>query len=178
MGKNVEMSWNGPVTWNGAADDCDARAESLRQTDRHRYHSSARPLPKLRVGAPVSIQDPSTGLWDRHGTIVGVGRSRDFLIKLPSGRIYWRNRRYLRPFRPLLVPARSALAAPTSGNEPPRPPRSVHFADEGRDCRSSQPPSSPVTSSPPPPSRVNRRSTRLSHRPARLQVDPSLPYYA
>ena len=28
------------------------------------------------------------------GEVVGVGRSREYLIKLPSGRVMWRNRRF------------------------------------------------------------------------------------
>ena len=28
---------------------------------------------------------------------MGIGKSRDYHVKLPSGRVLWRNRRFLRP---------------------------------------------------------------------------------
>ena len=51
----------------------------------------------LSLGAHVDIQHPRTKLWSAHGSIVAIGQHRDYLVKLPSGRIYWRNRRFLRP---------------------------------------------------------------------------------
>ena len=29
--------------------------------------------------------------------IIGIGRPRDYHVKLPSGRVYWRNRRFMKP---------------------------------------------------------------------------------
>ena len=46
----------------------------------------------------MRIQDPNSKLWDRVGQVVGIGRHRDYHVKLPSGRIYWRNRRFLRQY--------------------------------------------------------------------------------
>ncbi|XP_045105166.1 uncharacterized protein LOC123500537 [Portunus trituberculatus] len=65
-----------------------------------RYDAHARPLPPLQRGDVVRIQDPTTQRWDKVGTIMGVGRSRDYLLKMPSGRVWWRNRRFLRPAPP------------------------------------------------------------------------------
>ena len=53
-------------------------------------------LPNPPVGTHVDIQDPMSKLWMRRGVIVGIGRHRDYNVKLPSGRILWRNRRYFR----------------------------------------------------------------------------------
>ena len=40
--------------------------------------------------------------------VVGIGKHRDFHVKLPSGRVWWRNRRYLRPhYSDILSPAAS-----------------------------------------------------------------------
>ena len=41
----------------------------------------------------------------RSGLIIGVGRNRDYHIKLLSGRVCWRNRRFIRPL-------------PTEGGDP------------------------------------------------------------
>ena len=83
------------------------------------YNSSARRLPQLKIGSRVDLQDPATGLWNRVGVIVGVGQRRTYLVKTASGRVYWRNRRFLRPYRPLMetgaqlrAPAPAAAAGP------------------------------------------------------------------
>ena len=43
-------------------------------------------------------------MWLKHGVIVGIGDHRDYYVKLPSGRVWWRNRRFLRPFIPPATP--------------------------------------------------------------------------
>ena len=72
------------------------RAKQLEKTTA-RYNASASDLPTLSVGTFVRIQDPATKVWNRTGYIVWQGRSRDYRVKTPSGRVLWRNRRYLRP---------------------------------------------------------------------------------
>ena len=88
--------------WQRAAEECDEKAAVKSHTAEY-YDRSARSLRSLRVSQQVLLQDPKTGLWDRTGTIVGLGNRRDCLIRLPSGRTYRRNRRYLRPLRPLVT---------------------------------------------------------------------------
>ena len=78
------------------------------------------------------------------------------MVKMPSGRVLWRNRRLIRPYRPV-----SATGADqTTGSAPSTaaPARKVRFADEQ------------LADAP-------RRSTRQRHPPERLQVDPSLKSY-
>ncbi|XP_043228769.1 uncharacterized protein K02A2.6-like [Amphibalanus amphitrite] len=89
--------------WQRAADACDARAADLRDDVQRRHDATARPLSGLRVGCRVDVQSTENGRWDRTGVIVGVGQRRTYLVKMPSGRIYWRNRRFLRPHRPMLA---------------------------------------------------------------------------
>ena len=50
------------------------------------------------IGTRVRIQDQTSKLWNKVGEVVGIGRHRDYHVKLPSGRIYWRNRRFLRQY--------------------------------------------------------------------------------
>ncbi len=60
------------------------------------YDAKARQLPRLDIGSQVRIRDHVTKLWDTYGTIVSRGEHRDYRVRLPSGRTYWRNRRFLR----------------------------------------------------------------------------------
>ena len=62
---------------------------------RHNVH--ARTLPLIPVGTRVRVQHPLTKLWDTTGTIISSNKKRDYRIMMPSGRIYWRNRKYIRP---------------------------------------------------------------------------------
>ena len=89
--------------WQRAAEECDERAAVFKSRVAAHYDASARPLQQLRLSQSVLLQDPKTGLWDRTGAIVGIGNRRDYLVRLPSGRVYWRNRRYIRPLRPLVT---------------------------------------------------------------------------
>lgn len=53
-------------------------------------------------------------LWSATGAVVAVGRHRDYYVRLPSDHTYWRNRRYLKPVRPLVAdpPSFSASCPP------------------------------------------------------------------
>ena len=159
-------------TWQERADECDQRAQLQAQKATDRYNVSAHPLSSLRIGQHVCVQHHATGLWDRIGTIVAIGRRRTYLVKMPSGRVLWRNRRFLRPYRPLTpVPEHSHAAAPTltepdqpgsttaSPTTSPRraPPETPH---QRRTVRFSDEPVMP------------RRSTRTRRPPEVLQVDP------
>ncbi len=63
------------------------------------YNKNAVYLAPIRMGLRVDIQNPVTKRWDKVGVVVAVGKRRDFCVKTVSGRIYWRNRRFLRPYR-------------------------------------------------------------------------------
>ena len=106
--------------WQEAADACDARAARLLKRSVDRYDHSARTHRPLRIGQPVLLQDPTSLLWDRTGTVTGVGARRDYLIRLPSGRILWRNRRFLRPLRPPLTGAGAGAPGAAPCRDTPR----------------------------------------------------------
>jgi hypothetical protein len=78
------------------------------------YDQHARPLRPLRVGDSVRVQDADSKRWDKQGIIVSVGESRDYRVKMQSGRIYLRNRKFLRLVYPPLAidadPAAPSLA--------------------------------------------------------------------
>lgn len=118
-------------------EECDRRAAAQTDQVTSQYDNHARPLPRLTVGQRVRIQDPTSLRWDKVGTVMGCGRSRQYEVRLPSGCVRWRNRRHLRP-----VPVQV-----TSTNLPPQSPVSPC---SGQEKPSLDPPTIP------------RRSTRLA----------------
>ncbi|XP_076060199.1 uncharacterized protein LOC143036563, partial [Oratosquilla oratoria] len=113
--------------WQARSEECDRKAAAYAARTTRRYDEHARPLPALAVGQHVRIQDRTSLRWDKVGVIMGRGRSRDYELRLPSGRLWWRNRRHLRPVAP--PPDASATAAPLpSRADPPTPRRSPRLA--------------------------------------------------
>ena len=82
--------------WQKLAAECDERVESEKQKVKVRYDKTAKPLPLFGIGTWVNVQDQKSGRWEKTGVVVAVGKNRDYLVKLPSGRVLWRNRRFLR----------------------------------------------------------------------------------
>lgn len=88
------------------------------------YHDeSALPLKPIRIGESVRIQNPVSHLWDRVGTVVSVGRYRDYRIKLGGGAVMWRNRRFLRILHP--SPGATGPSIPASMADPNADPNAV-----------------------------------------------------
>ena len=61
-----------------------------------RYNQTAKALPPLEIGARVAVQDTQTRLWNCYGVVVQIGRHRKYFVRLQSGRVLVRNRRFLR----------------------------------------------------------------------------------
>lgn len=73
--------------WQAADEDCDAKLSAGRERAERHYNRSSRVLPPLRIGTSVRIQDRDSGRWNKLGVVVGIGRHRDYYIKVPSGRL-------------------------------------------------------------------------------------------
>ena len=130
--------------WQNKFDKWDAALSDLQVAAETEYNKRAKHLNPLKIGQHVRIQDHITKKWLRSGLIIGVGRNRDYHIKLPSGRVCWRNRRFIRPL-------------PTEGGDPKEEmmtsnERHVHFEDEVF-----------------PPSPTSRRSVRQKRFPDHLR---------
>ena len=93
--------------WSTASDQLDQRAADLRDAALGTYSRSSKPLGPLQLGATVRVQDPQTKLWDKIATIILIGQHRTYRVRLASGRVLWRNRRFLRvvPSAPTSSPA-------------------------------------------------------------------------
>ena len=150
--------------WQRAAEVCEKAAELQEKASAY-YDRSTRPLSQLTVGRRVAIQDPSTGRWDRVGVVVGVGRRRTFLVRTAS-RVLWRNRCYLRPYRPLLT-------EPAPPETPPADTQRPASAD-GSAVTTQQPPPPAGDAQPSPAAAAAdpapRRSRRRRRAPRRLQI--------
>ncbi|XP_063590912.1 uncharacterized protein K02A2.6-like [Penaeus indicus] len=82
--------------WQAKTEGCDRRAAMRTQAAKALYDSHARPLQPLQIGSQVRIQDPVSRRWNKVAVVMGIGRSRDYLLRTTSGRVLWRNRRFLR----------------------------------------------------------------------------------
>ncbi|XP_065182117.1 uncharacterized protein K02A2.6-like [Sycon ciliatum] len=92
-----------------------ASAEAVDSVDsKTHYDKSARSLHSLRIGTHVDVQYHQTKLWSMRVVIVAIGSRRDYFVKMPSGRVLWRNRRFLRPYVPPCVDSASHTPSPTS----------------------------------------------------------------
>ena len=82
--------------WQAKSEDCDQRAAARAEQVKLKYDQHARPLPRLSVGQTVRIQNPTSLRWDKVGIIMSRGKSREYEVRLSSGRVWWRKCRFLR----------------------------------------------------------------------------------
>ena len=108
--------------------DLSERLDDQAERVKTAYDQHAHPLRPLRVGDSVRVKDADSKRWDKQGIIVSVGVSSDYRVKMQNGRIYWRNRNFLRLVYPPLAidadPAAPSLAiAANSDVSGPLPPK-------------------------------------------------------
>ena len=150
--------------WQRAIREADARRDLQNEQKTTHYDSTAHDLPPLDNHTPVVIQNHVTKKWDAYGTVIEVGRNRDYLVRLPSGRVWRRNRRFLREC--------AAAADPGERNQPapPAPRRLRHWAPlpepRHEPAAARPPPAQPDVE--PPPNVPRRRSAREPRPPNRL----------
>ncbi|PAA65850.1 hypothetical protein BOX15_Mlig025290g1 [Macrostomum lignano] len=82
--------------WKDKVWKMEEKAAEIHAKVHQHYNASKRQLEPLRVGSHVVLQNPVTKLWDKKGVVVEVGRHQDYMVKLVSGRIFRRNRVYIR----------------------------------------------------------------------------------
>ena len=84
-------------------------------------------LPELNIGQRVAVQDKTSKRWTDQGEVVAADRKRSYSVKLDSGAVVWRNRRFLKP-----IPSSTTPTPTTAKPQPPSGPR--------RSTRQSRPP--------------------------------------
>ena len=82
--------------WQNCKKQSSEKRETVKKDSEKRYNQTARSLPEFTVGTRVNLQHHQTGRWSEAGTIIEVGRNRQYLIKKAGGGSVWRNRRFLR----------------------------------------------------------------------------------
>jgi len=75
-------------------------------------------LPELQPGQRVAIQDKDSKKWSKFGTVIDQPRKRSYHVKLDSGAVMWRNRRFLKPIPGNTDPSQSVTPQPTSTPAP------------------------------------------------------------
>ncbi|MFO0203429.1 MAG: hypothetical protein ACK528_09905, partial [Alphaproteobacteria bacterium] len=103
--------------WQKDADVLEKRARRAKELRTEHFNRRAHTLPPFTVGNHVLIQHPISKRWETTGVIVEVGPNRDYLVKTPAGRIFRRNRRFLRR----RVPVMPAAAGPPAAAPPAAP---------------------------------------------------------
>ena len=79
----------------------DRLAIKLREKAKEQHDCKVRKLKELRPGTVVRVQQHLTKRWDLIGTIMEVNpRGRSYLVRSETGRLYWRNRKFIRLYFP------------------------------------------------------------------------------
>jgi hypothetical protein len=79
----------------------DRKAVSLRAKAKDAYDVGSKELSELKVGDIVRVQHGLTKKWNLIAEVLEIKpRGRSYLVKTESGRLYWRNRRYLKLYTP------------------------------------------------------------------------------
>ncbi len=81
--------------------EADRLAIKLREKAKEQHDCKARKLVELKPGTVVRVQHHPTKRWDLIGTIMEVkSRGRSYLVQSETGRLYWSNRKFIRPYFP------------------------------------------------------------------------------
>ena len=102
--------------WNAKIREWDLKHSLKAEMAKESYDSRSKELTPLDIGYRVRIQDHATKKWTLTGTIVAKKSNRCYYVRLPSGRVLWRNRRYLFP-----IPERDEPVSETETMSQPKP---------------------------------------------------------
>ena len=143
--------------WQKSAEECDRKAAVMTQAAIKRYNTHSKPLPPVQLGTFVRIQDPASKRWEKVGTVMDQGQTRDYLVKTAAGGVLWRNRRFLRAIpnpqdQDKLIEGNNnhTINSPTPNEHHLKPRRSTRIANRSQDkllnakergkCRACMPP--------------------------------------
>ena len=92
------------MTWQSNAEEAEDKAEATLEKATRYYNQNVHPLPDIREGTHVAIQDPRTKMWTTYGMVTYVGQHRKYYIKTNTGRVLVRNRRIIQRRVPASLP--------------------------------------------------------------------------
>ena len=75
----------------------DEKKANFKGKVRERFNGKSNPLDKLTIGMHVWVQDPVSKKWTQSGRVIAIGERRSYDVQLGDGRIWTRNRKFLRP---------------------------------------------------------------------------------
>ncbi|XP_069985586.1 uncharacterized protein [Penaeus vannamei] len=82
--------------WQTKITECGRRAAAQALDAVARYNARAKTLPPVKIGSYERILNPAIKRWDKDGTVMGQGETRDYLFRTAANGVLWRNRRFLR----------------------------------------------------------------------------------
>ncbi len=81
--------------------EADWLAVKLREKAKDQHDSRECKLEQLDPGTVVRVQHHLTKTWDLIGMVMEVkSRGRSYLVRSETGRLYWRNRKFIKPYFP------------------------------------------------------------------------------
>ena len=109
--------------WQKTTRELERHVEVSQETTEAYYNRHAHSLSDISVGSNVAVHNGDTKQWDIYGIVVDIGPYRKYFIKLPSGRVLTRNRRFLRRRVPVSVPPAPTSTPAVPVIMPSQPPR-------------------------------------------------------
>ena len=94
------------LEWQKSLEEADKDASDTRHMTEQAYNQHTRELPDIKLGNHVAIQNPRSKLWDIYGVVTALASQRRYIVKTTSGRVFVRNRRFLRKRIPVSIGAR------------------------------------------------------------------------
>ena len=92
--------------WQKSAEEVESRREVTQQNAKRYYDQTAHPLPDIKQGSQVVLQNPTTRFWDTYAVVVSVDPHCKYRVKTKDGRVLIRNRKFLCRRVPTLCPPR------------------------------------------------------------------------
>ena len=80
------------------------RASLLKESTKNYYNQHSKTLSELCIKQRVRIQDEETKRWNKIGTIIQIGKHRQYLVEMENGKKLWRNRKFLRSIQQEEIP--------------------------------------------------------------------------
>lgn len=141
------------------------KTAKLAEAAKQRYDASARDLTPLDKGKRVYVQSETDDRWRKRGTIVQIGKKRDYVVQMDDGGTVRQNRRKLRLATEVegldQLHTRSSSSSPSTSSPAPNKSAAPSRATSKAASSSTKKKKKTSTSS----AQAPRRSKRVSFRP-------------